>query len=77
MSEAPETLRLARMWIERAEEDLFVAERLLSPEESCPFSAICFHAQKSVASSLIINRLRARGPSPSPVLQSMRPTIGV
>ena len=48
MSAAPESLRLARMWIEKAEEDLLVAERLLSPEEKCPFSSICFHAQQSV-----------------------------
>jgi HEPN domain-containing protein len=48
MSEAPETLRLARLWVEKAEEDLFVAVRLLSPDENCPFSTICFHAQQSV-----------------------------
>ena len=48
MSEAPEALRLARMWAERAEEDLFVAGQLLSPGESCPYSTICFHAQQSV-----------------------------
>lgn len=47
MSEALETLRVARMWVEKAEEDLLVAERLLSPAESCPFSTICFHAQQS------------------------------
>jgi hypothetical protein len=47
MSEAHESLRLARMWVERAEEDLLVAGRLLSPEENCPYAAICFHAQQS------------------------------
>jgi len=46
MSAAPENLRLARMWVERAEEDLLVAELLLSSEESCPSSTICFHAQQ-------------------------------
>jgi HEPN domain-containing protein len=46
MSAAPEKLRLARMWVERAEEDLLVAELLLSSEESCPSSTICFHAQQ-------------------------------
>jgi HEPN domain-containing protein len=58
MSEAPETLRLARMWVEKAEEDLLVAERLLSPGESCPFSTVCFHAQQSVekyVKALLVN----------------------
>jgi len=36
MSAAPENLRLARMWVESAEEDFFVAELLLASEESCP-----------------------------------------
>ncbi len=48
MSGAPEIVRLARMWVEKAEEDLLVSERLLAPDESCPFSAICFHAQQCV-----------------------------
>ncbi len=46
MGAAPENLRLARMWVERAEEDLLVAELLLSSEGSCPSSTICFHAQQ-------------------------------
>ncbi len=46
MSAAPENLRLARMWVEKAEEDLLVAELLLSSEECCPASTICFHAQQ-------------------------------
>jgi HEPN domain-containing protein len=48
MSETHEILRLARMWVEKAEEDLLVAECLLSLEEGGPFSTICFHAQQSV-----------------------------
>ena len=48
MSGSPEVQRLARMWIEKAEEDLLVAQRLLDPPEVCPFSTVCFHAQQSV-----------------------------
>ena len=59
MSEAPETLRLARMWVEKAEEDFLVAELLLSPDEGCPFSTVCFHAQQSVekyVKALLVSR---------------------
>src|SRR5436190_2124858 len=48
MSGSLEVQRLARMWIEKAEEDLHVAQRLLDPPEVCPFSTVCFHAQQSV-----------------------------
>ena len=48
MSVAPESVRLARVWVEKAEEDLLVATKLLAIGESCPYSTICFHAQQSV-----------------------------
>lgn len=49
MSAVHERLRLTRMWVERAEEDLFAAKQLLlSPKNFCPYPTICFHAQQSV-----------------------------
>lgn len=48
MSGAPDVIRLVRMWVEKAEEDLLVAQRLLSPGEPCLFSSVCFHAQQAV-----------------------------
>ena len=45
MSAPPERLRLVRQWVEKAEEDLKAAERLLPLEEDFS-SVISFHAQQ-------------------------------
>lgn len=46
MSVPPETLRVARQWVERAEEDLTNAEYTLTLREKCPLGTVCFHAQQ-------------------------------
>ena len=43
----PETLRVARRWIAKAEEDLAAAERLLSLDDSLA-AVVCFHSQQAV-----------------------------
>ena len=43
----PETLRVARRWIAKAEEDLSAAERLLSLDDSLA-AVVCFHSQQAV-----------------------------
>ena len=46
MTELPETLSLVRQWVEKAEEDLCVAEHTLTLDENCPYGTVCFHAQQ-------------------------------
>lgn len=46
MSVPPETLRVARQWVERAEGDLTNAEYTLTLREKCPLGTVCFHAQQ-------------------------------
>ncbi len=48
MPNPDEVLHIVRQWVERAEEDLNAAERLLVGEEYCPTSTVCFHAQQCV-----------------------------
>jgi HEPN domain-containing protein len=47
MTVRPETLRAARRWIAKAEEDLAAAERLLSLDDSLA-AVVCFHSQQAV-----------------------------
>lgn len=44
----PEQLNLIRQWIEKAEEDYKNAEYVLTLEEDCPLSTVCFHSQQCV-----------------------------
>lgn len=46
MNERPETLRLVRQWMEKAEEDLRNADHTLTLTEDCPLGTVCFHAQQ-------------------------------
>lgn len=46
MSVPPETLRVVRQWVEKAEEDLTNAEYTLTLREKCPLGTVCFHAQQ-------------------------------
>lgn len=46
MNESPELLEVVRRWVEKAENDLITAEHTLKLEETCPYDAICFHAQQ-------------------------------
>ena len=48
MPNPDEVLHIVRQWVERADEDLSAAERLLVGEEYCPTSTVCFHAQQCV-----------------------------
>ncbi|MBE0535246.1 MAG: HEPN domain-containing protein [Phycisphaerae bacterium] len=48
MNEPPEHLQLLRQWVGKADEDLRTAEHILTLEEACPFSSVCFHAQQCV-----------------------------
>lgn len=47
MTVRPETLRVTRSWMIRAEEDIAAAERLLSLDDSLAAVA-CLHAQQAV-----------------------------
>lgn len=44
----PEQAHLVRQWIEKAEEDFRNAEYVLTLEENCPLSTVCFHSQQCV-----------------------------
>jgi len=44
----PEQVRLVRQWIEKAEEDYRNAEYVLTLEDDCPLSTVCFHSQQCV-----------------------------
>jgi len=44
----PEQLHLVRQWIEKAKEDYKNAEYVLTLEEDCPVSTVCFHSQQCV-----------------------------
>jgi HEPN domain-containing protein len=46
MSTRPETLRLVRQWVEKAEEDLTNARHTLTLTLGCPLGTVCFHAQQ-------------------------------
>jgi HEPN domain-containing protein len=48
MNEPPEHLQLLRQWVHKADEDLRTAEHVLTLDEACPFSTVCFHAQQCV-----------------------------
>ena len=48
MPNPDEVHHVVRQWVERAEEDLSAAERLLVGEEYCLGSTVCFHAQQCV-----------------------------
>lgn len=48
MSEADDILAAVRGWVEKAEEDLVVAEQILTVSERCPLGPISFHAQQCV-----------------------------
>jgi HEPN domain-containing protein len=43
-----EVLAVGRQWIEKAENDLIIAEHILTLEDASPTDAACFHAQQSV-----------------------------
>jgi HEPN domain-containing protein len=47
MNARPETLRVARRWVAKADEDIAAAERLLSLDDSLAAVA-CFHSQQAV-----------------------------
>ena len=47
MTARPESLRVARRWIAKADEDLAAAERLLSIDDSLA-AVVCFHSQQAV-----------------------------
>ena len=46
MNERPELRHVVAQWVSKAEEDLTVAEYLLTMGERCPFATVCFHAQQ-------------------------------
>lgn len=46
MNASPETIRIVRQWVEKAEEDLTNAEHTLTLREKCPLGTVCFHAQQ-------------------------------
>lgn len=46
MNEQPEALEVVRLWVDAAEEDLMVAEHLLTSSTLRPFRSIGFHAQQ-------------------------------
>lgn len=48
MPAADPILIITRQWIHRADEDLAVARRLLTPADGCPTASVCFHAQQGV-----------------------------
>jgi HEPN domain-containing protein len=46
MSETEDRVALVRRWVEKAEEDLVLAEHGLTMTERCPYDLICYHAQQ-------------------------------
>lgn len=48
MNAPPERVHLVRQWVEKAEEDLLVAEHTLKLGDDCPYAVVGFHAQQSV-----------------------------
>ncbi len=48
MSVSPDTLRITRQWVDKAENDLHTAEHTLTRGEACPADTPCFHAQQCV-----------------------------
>jgi len=44
----PETLRLIREWVEKAENDLTNAAYVLKMGKQCPTDTVCFHTQQCV-----------------------------
>ena len=48
MSERSEVLQVLRQWVQKAEQDLRVAEHLLASADPCVAEAVCFHAQQCV-----------------------------
>lgn len=46
MTALPDHIRLVRMWVEKAENDLRNATYTLTLVEDCPFDTVCFHAQQ-------------------------------
>ena len=47
MTARPEALRVARRWIDKADEDLTAAKRLIALDASLS-AVVCFHAQQAV-----------------------------
>jgi HEPN domain-containing protein len=48
MSAPPRRLRVVRQWIQKAENDLDVAENTVKRGESGPLDMVCFHAQQCI-----------------------------
>jgi HEPN domain-containing protein len=48
MSERRDVIHQIGQWIEKAEEDLLVAEHTLTLGQRCPFATVCFHAQQCI-----------------------------
>ena len=48
MSVPPETIHIVYQWMEKADEDLLVAEHTLKLGEDCPFAVVGFHAQQCI-----------------------------
>ena len=48
MPEADELLRVARQWVQKAQNDLKNAIYTLQMGEDCPTDTVCFHAQQCV-----------------------------
>ncbi|MBM3322493.1 HEPN domain-containing protein [candidate division WOR-3 bacterium] len=46
MSEAEDRAAMVRRWVQKAEEDLVLAEHGLTMTENCPYDLICYHAQQ-------------------------------
>jgi HEPN domain-containing protein len=42
----PEIVRLVRLWVEKAEKDLCLAQLALEEADPCPFDLVCYHAQQ-------------------------------
>ena len=43
----PETIRMVRLWVEKAEHDFRAIEGIMTLEYNCPFDAMCFHCQQA------------------------------
>ncbi len=48
MPEADDLLRVARQWVQKAENDLKNATYTLQMGEDCPTDTVCFHAQQCI-----------------------------
>lgn len=48
MNAKADVVAVIRQWVQKAEEDFFSMDLLFIPEENCPFTAVCFHAQQCV-----------------------------